>query len=224
MSTVPEEATASTTLGSSRMPRCPAHGNRSTSGGTSARMRISLGTSPRMSSPSCPGPSRTSMACSRLPSVADRPQVFSPGASRLSRARQSWSWTPRLLPSSSCHSSTTTERTPASSRCASAWDSMTERLSGVVTRAAGGRARWRPRAAWPVSPVRISTRQGTPRDPAADARPSVVSLARARSGVIHRHLSPPASPDPASSSGPTQAASVLPLPVGEWMSPERPSR
>ena len=58
-------------------------------------------------------PSSTCIASSRLPSVADRPQTTRPGSSACSRASASCTCTPRLLPISSCHSSTITVCTPA---------------------------------------------------------------------------------------------------------------
>jgi hypothetical protein len=57
-----------------------------------------------------------------------------------------------------------------------------------------------------------------------------VSAARARSGVTQRTLRVEESGiegralERASISGPIQTAKVLPVPVGEWTSPERPSR
>ena len=100
-------------------PRCPAHGKRSPSSGSSVSSTSERGRAACTIAASGRCGNSTSRACSRLPSVADTPQVRSAGAHARTRARHSCSSTPRLLPISSCHSSTTTVRTPASCACVS---------------------------------------------------------------------------------------------------------
>ncbi len=134
---------------------------------------------------------------------------------------------PRLLPSSSCHSSTITACSPASDSRAPACESISDRLSGVVTSALGILRFCRARSADGVSPVRIPTLQSSPSPVTAFSNDSRVSADRARIGVIHSTVSggapePPASID--SISAPSQAASVLPVPVAEWISPFSPRR
>ncbi|KAG0909753.1 hypothetical protein G6F31_021582 [Rhizopus arrhizus] len=82
-----------------------------------------------------------------------------------------------------------------------------------------------------ASPVRSATVQSTSSACAAWDNARVVSAASARSGVTHSTRGPaPAAPCAvagsarASSSGPPNAASVLPLPVGVCSSPDWPSR
>ena len=59
-----------------------------------------------MSLPSEEDPRRADLATSRLPRVADNPQVRTLGFHFRSLAKQSSVWIPRLVESSSCHSST----------------------------------------------------------------------------------------------------------------------
>ena len=117
------------------------------------------------------GASSTRCAASRLPKVADNPHtcngVFERAecaepAQRANRASASCVCTPRLLPMSSCHSSTTTSRTDANWCLASGRLSSKVRLSGVVTSALGSRRCWRARSAELVSPVRRPMLQSTP--------------------------------------------------------------
>ncbi len=162
------------------------------------------------------------MASSRLPSVADMPQITrfaptlvasrafggalplsqdngtaAPAARRrrfrgpggpevkasslfhvLSLASASCTCTPRLLPSSSCHSSTTTMRTVLKTSLASARDSSAVRLSGVVTKMVGRRRAWALRSPLAVSPVRAPRVQAgapgrpLPAPPVAPAGPA----------------------------------------------------
>jgi hypothetical protein len=93
---------------------------------------------PRTATPRS-SPSSTCIASSRLPSVADRPQTTRPGFQRFRRASASWTWTPRLLPMSSCHSSTMTVWIAASSSFAASRVSIRLSDSGVVTSAVGKR-------------------------------------------------------------------------------------
>ena len=82
--------------------------------GSSVSMTRFLSIRPRTATPRS-SPSSTCIASSRLPSVADRPQTTRPGFQRFRRASASCTWTPRLLPISSCHSSTMTVWIAASS-------------------------------------------------------------------------------------------------------------
>ena len=115
------------------------------------------------SRPAAPrSPSRAASAVSRLPSVAESPQVRKSGRKRRSRARASSVWAPRLFPSSSCHSSTTTRRSSAkSSRGVRAGEEEREALGRgdqgggeLLALAVAHRGR--------VSPVRRSRVQGMP--------------------------------------------------------------
>ena len=183
-------ASSSAITGASiRMPRWPPHGNRSVDGGSSASTTSDLGTCPRTSRPrSCA--TSACIAASRLPSVADNPQTRSAGLKRASRASASCTCTPRLLPSSSCHSSMTTRATRPSAWGLSARDSMSDRLSGVVTSASGSRRSCRARTDEDVSPVRRPTAQSSPNSASGAASAWAVSEASARIGVIHSTFRP----------------------------------
>ena len=204
------------TCGSMAKPRWPAQGKRWVCLGSRVSITSVLGVAPLTSTP-FGWPSSVCIASFRLPSVADIPQthkapaVFAgceasaaedvpfastpPGGATgphqvLSRASASWVCTPRLLPSSSCHSSTTTMRTEDSASRASALASMTDRLSGVVTSTDGQRRACALRSVPLVSPVRRPMLQG--RRPGWAASASIgacnartVSKASARIGVIH---------------------------------------
>ena len=202
---------AATTSGSSLRPMWPAQGKRSTVGGARVAISTRLAARPRTMWPcaACAGPTSAASASSRLASVADRPHTGSVRARPRRRASASSTCTPRLLDSSSCHSSTTTPRRCAKRSRQSGRDRKSDRLSGVVTSAVGRRFAWRARAASAVSPVRTSTVQAGRNAAAARASASPVSLASARSGVIHRTVSGGGSsgvPSGPSSSGPSQAA------------------
>ena len=174
---------------------------------------------PRTARP-CSWPSSTCIASSRLPSVADRPQTTRPGFQRFSRASASCTWTPRLLPISSCHSSTMTVWTAASSSRAPSRVSIRLSDSGVVTSAVGKRRSWRARSAGAVSPVRMPTDQGTPRsssgcliaraESAASARIGVSQSTPSGGGAPARIRTPSAA---ARASAPNQTAYVFPDPV-----------
>ena len=105
-----------------------------------------------------------------------------------SLAKASCTCTPRLLPISSCHSSTTTIFTLPSASRASARDSSTVRLSGVVTSTVGRRLFCALRSLAAVSPLRAPNVHGLNSPSACTAlsascnAPSV-SAARARIGV-----------------------------------------
>ncbi|MNO96714.1 hypothetical protein D3C76_883940 [compost metagenome] len=162
---------------------CPAQGKRSIAAGSRVSTCSALSWRPCTSRPPCG--SNTSSACRRLPSVAERPQVGSAGCHWRRWARASCSCTPRLLPSSSCHSSTTTRRSVAKSSRACARVSSKVRLSGVVTSTLGRRRAWRARSALPVSPLRTPTLQGSPSSSSGACKARAVSAARARMGVTH---------------------------------------
>ena len=71
-----------------------------------------------------------------------------------------------------------------------------------------------------VSPVRSATEKGTPNDSTASRSAAAVSDANARKGVIQITRMGSVSSDDSgsanlSSNGPTMAANVFPLPVGE---------
>ena len=129
-------------------------------------------------------PSRACCACSRLPSVALIPHSMICGLIRFKRASASCNCTPRLLPISSCHSSTTTAATFASSPLASARASIKLNDSGVVSSAVGQRAFWRARSAVGVSPVRMPSVQCGSKSSSGAFSARWVSAARARIGVI----------------------------------------
>jgi hypothetical protein len=143
--------------------------------------------------------------------VADSPHTGSAFCHRRSRASASCTCTPRLLPISSCHSSTTTAVSVPSCSRADACDSIRHRLSGVVTSAWGRARAWRARSEEPVSPVRRPTSQSSPSALADSRSVNAVSAARARIGVIHSTRRPVTGVSPAArSSAPSQTAKVLP--------------
>ena len=179
------DSMAATTCGSSVKPRCPAHGKRSTFGGMTLSMTVSLGSRPRINFGTPPTPSSTLAAVAVLPSVADRPQTRKPGDHVRRRANASSVKTPRFDDSNSCHSSTTTDRRLANFSRASACVSSSDRLSGVVTSTVGSRSRCFLRADALVSPVRRPTSQFSPSGASGAASDAAVSLESARSGVSH---------------------------------------
>ena len=174
-------------------------------------------------------PTRQRSASSRLASVAERPQVRSCGRKPRSRASAS----------SDLHAALAAHelvpfvdddglRGARSARASRRRDSISVRLSGVVTSAVGrrcdpaGRARRRRcrRCARRRSSADCSASRGTRRARAP------VSLASARNGVIQRSDSgggASAAPRGPSSIGPSAAAYVLPMPVGACTSPLSPA-
>ena len=126
-------------------------------GSRGSRVSMTSALSTRPCTSRAAGPHSVAIASSRLPSVADRPQTTSLGFQRFSRASASCTCTPRLLPISSCHSSTITVCTPASSRDACSRVSSSDSDSGVVTSTVGSRLSCRARSALAVSPVRCPT-------------------------------------------------------------------
>ena len=189
-----DSSSARTTAGSMARPRWPAQVKRSGRSGSRVSTTRRFSTRPRTSVPPS-RPSSVCMASGRLPSVADMPQTRSRGFQPASRASANCTCTPRLLPSSSCHSSATTRRTRASCSRASARASSSDRLSGVVTSTVGRRRAWALRSALPVSPVRAPRLQRArpaccaARACSGAASARSVSAASARMGVIHSTVS-----------------------------------
>ena len=182
---LPLASISATTVGSMARPRCPAHGKRSTVGGNSVSTVSVLGVAPRTNRPcgAAAGPSRVCIASSRLPSVADMPQTCSAGFQRRSRAMASCACTPRLLPISSCHSSTTTSAVRPSCSCASARAISRLRLSGVVTSAVGRRLACCVRSLLLVSPLRAPAVHAGASSGSGACSARSVSAASARMGV-----------------------------------------
>ena len=118
--------------------------------------------------------------------VAERPHVRRAGWWNRSRASASSTCTPRFVPMSSCHSSTTTSRRSPKISRASARARRSESDSGVVMSAVGSRRRWRARSAADVSPVRDSSVHGMPRSTSGSRSACSVSAASARRGVTQR--------------------------------------
>ena len=131
-----------------------------------------------------PMPNAASAASWRLPIVALIAQVRRPGRWLRSQLRQSSVWLPRLLPISSCHSSSTTARRPANSSGALGLASSRLRDSGVVIRISGGVRSCRVRSLLGVSPLRMPTRSGQPMDSIGCWIARARSRLRARSGVM----------------------------------------
>ena len=126
------------------------------------------------------------MASGRLPSVALRPHTIRPGFQRFNRAIASCTCTPRLLPISSCHSSTTTVCTLESSSFALSRVNMRLKDSGVVISAVGKRRSCFARSDAGVSPVRMPTVQPRPRSSSGALIARAESAASARIGVSHK--------------------------------------
>ena len=233
------------TCGSIVSPKCPAHGKRWATSGSSVSMMSFLGSAPCTKVP--PLPKSVCMACSKLPRVADMPQITSAGLNVLNLAKANCVCTPRLLPISSCHSSTTTALTLFSASRASARDSSTDKLSGVVTSTVGKRVFCALRSALDVSPLRAPTVHKAKLPSAFSASSGTcnarwVSAASARIGVIHNTVSGAPigflfTPDLGAVCAlfnwataiycikiPSQTAYVLPEPVVACSSPDWPRR
>ncbi len=205
-------------------PRWPPQGKRETFSGIRESTTIFLRVSPSTSTPAS-SPSSTWRARSRLPIVADTPQTRSSGRQRRSRASASCTCTPRLLPISSCHSSTMIMSRLRNCSSAAALLIMSVRLSGVVTRVAGMLRVWRARSLAFVSPVRAPMRHSGISSAAESSSARCVSAASARIGVIHRTRKPALlRPDasPARCSAANQTAKVLPAPVFACSRPDSP--
>ena len=228
----------------------PAQGNRSIGSGISVLICRRRGMRAVISraAEAWGGPTSVARASSRLASVAERPQVQRPGESVRRRASASSVCTPRLVASSSCHSSTTTVSSVANTSAAVSSESRIESVSGVVTSPSGQAWRSCRRFAAEESPVRRSTRHARPagvsrrvsggRSAAAPASHSLssgsgcskarsVSVARALSGVIQRIRGPATGAAcwraRLRASAPSQAARVLPVPVGACSRPLWPA-
>ncbi len=175
------------TCGNNLSPRCPAHGKRSMCSGTTLSMAISLGISPCILRPAAArAPSNTCMALSVLPKVAERPQICVCGRQPCKRAMASCVKTPRLLPISSCHSSTIMAARELNLCLAPGYESRSERLSGVVMSTVGSCFCWRARTEAGVSPVRVSTVQSSSKYAMGSRSAWLISAAKARSGVSHK--------------------------------------
>jgi hypothetical protein len=125
------------------------------------------------------------MACGRLPRVAESPHTIRFGFHFRKRANASCSCTPRLLPMSSCHSSTTTFFKPEKFSRASGRVSCRVKLSGVVMSVVGRRRDCFARSALLVSPVRKPKVQSISRSVSGASSERSVSAASARIGVSH---------------------------------------
>ena len=229
-SVVEARSIAATTCGKSRIPMCPAHGNRSIGSGirVSISSRRGMRADTSRASAARVGPTRAATASSRLASVAERPHVTRLGRSDRSRSRASSVCTPRFVERSSCHSSTITVSSDPKISWESSSESRIESDSGVVTRAVGQLARSRRRSATEVSPVRTPIDQ--PRTTgfgfaSGSSSARTVSAASALSGVTQTTRRPAngfsftASKSADRAIAPSQAASVLPVPVGAWSTP-----
>jgi hypothetical protein len=118
-----------------------------------------------------------------LPIVALIAQVRRLGRSARSQLRQSSACTPRLLPISSCHSSSTTACSEANSSGALALASSRLSDSGVVIRIWGGVRNCLVRSWLGVSPLRIARRSGQPMASIGAWIARARSRLRARRGV-----------------------------------------
>lgn len=231
------------TRASCARPRWPAQGKRSPLSGNKVSRVIVRGLTPETSAALGRCGNSTSRACDKLPSVADSPQMRSCGVHPRKRARHNCSSTPRLLPSSSCHSSTITQRSADSCGAVSGYDNSKASDSGVVTSTSSLPLRARRLSRALASPVRRPTCQSSPKASTGSRSARAVSAASARNGVIHNtcrlrccwrragDVALPGLPGDlrpraanASSNGPPNAASVLPLPVGVCSRPDSPSR
>ena len=218
-----------TTWASMLKPMWPAQAKRSARAGSKVSMTSFLAVAPcTVTASSAAVPTSADSASGRLPRVADTPQLSSAGLNWRSRASASCSCTPRLLPSNSCHSSTTASFTCCSTSRASARASRSVRLSGVVTSTVGSRLACALRSALLLSPLRRALVQAGAKSASGSRRASSVSAANARIGVIQSTVSGgaalPATPDLAKAcKAPSQMAKVLPEPVLECSKPLRPA-
>ena len=104
------------------------------------------------------------------------------GAIACSRASASASRSPRFCVAKAWISSTTTRFSPANNAKLSGKLSSSERLSGVVSRMLGGRARWRFLRSDGVSPLRVSMRMSRPISSTGVTRLRCTSCASAFNG------------------------------------------
>ena len=133
-------------------------------------------------------PTRNLATLSTLPTVADNPMRWYSPASRDSLSRATLSWAPLSVLDSSWISSTTTHCTPLRCSLSLFPVNMTWRVSGVVMRISGGFWDWWFLSAWDVSPWRTPTVMWSALPYSSILRS--MSLLRARSGVMYRHLNP----------------------------------
>ena len=218
-SVLPDFSISATTGSCICLPRWPPQEKRPGLSGSSVSITSVLSIRPCTIVPVCL-PSSTCIASGRLPSVALNPQTTSCGFQRRSRASASCTCTPRLLPISSCHSSTITVCTPFNSSRAFSRVNIRLSDSGVVTSALGKRRSWRARSAGGVSPVRLPTLQREPMSASGSCIARAESAASARIGVSHNTPSGGACGPcsgrfsaAARASAPNQTAKVLPEPV-----------
>jgi hypothetical protein len=162
-SDVPKGSSASTTRGRSVKPRWPAQGSPNDSSGRIVSMSIGREIpAPISRFRAEPSGTSTSSARSGWPRLAESPIVRIAGDNARNRASASSTCTPRFVLISSCHSSTTMQRTPASRASPSRHESISDRLSGVVTSTSGRRSRCLRRTRSGVSEQRTSVRQSRP--------------------------------------------------------------
>ena len=184
-SVLPEDSSTGSNCGNIDNPRCPDQGKRSTSSGMSVVISVSRWMSANTIAPvSARVPNSTCMASRKFPMVALIPHMHKPLANTFNLDSASSICTPLLVPSSSCHSSTTTACNPAKYSPVDFCDNRMCKLSGVVINTSGGFFFCFARCALLVSPVLFSTRQGKSRCRIKSLKAAVISGASARIGVI----------------------------------------
>ena len=206
------------------VPMWPDHGSRSNDSGisvsTDSCLRIVLRTTVAASS-FC-GETSTSIAWSRLPMVAEMPQVCIPGAMCRNQAAASSTCTPRFEPISSCHSSaTSTLMCLQIDRCCLSHRRRCK-LSGVVMSTWGSFSFCFRLSADEVSPVRIPTVTSHPHPSASRVAAKWISLAKARMGVSHTTWRPRSGCKDACFMAGTSNEYDFPLPVGAFTKPSKP--
>jgi len=122
--------------------------------------------------------------------VAEMPQILNPPHIFLRRDRASSICTPRLVPSNSCHSSTTMALQSLKIAAYPLVASRSCRLSGVVIRRSGISFFCLFLSTVEVSPVRIPTVSLVPRSRVTRSADCLISRERALNGVIQIALSP----------------------------------
>ena len=170
---------------------CPAHGSFANAWGMVLSTSMSLWISARISAPSV-DPTNASRASSGSAKVALMPHT------RMSCFGLRWAiqdtanstCTPRLDPSNSCHSSTTTAWAFDRRSAPPFWAIKMCKDSGVVIKMSGSAVRCLAFSLAEVSPVRVPTSQSNPK-PATMARAaSAMSADKARRGATHTSLTP----------------------------------
>ena len=205
-------------------PICPDHGNR-----PCGNIRERAGGSPPVSSitrTSCPDASADTYAAiaAGCATVAESPTRRTLGAHIPKRARHNASWSPRLVPASACTSSTTTHANPANIAAASARESNTARLSGVVSKIFGGFSRCRTRRLAGVSPVRVSIVTASDISSTGAIKFRAISTANAFRGEIYKVCNPSLGRSCNAIKLGRNPAKVLPPPVGAISSALSPAR